>query len=171
MASKERAAFVTSASNVADRKSLSESDLPYSETVPDLYRWARDQAHHIRTGQFLLLDANGVADEVEDVGHAEYDKLESALAVLLQHMLKWDFQAERRSRSWDLTIEEQRARVQKQLKRNPSLQGKLREILIDAYASARRRAYGETDLPRDTFPVDCPYAWTDLTERPFTHAD
>ena len=92
-----------------------------------------------------------VADEVEDVGHAEYDKLESALTVLLQHMLKWDFQAERQLRSWDLTIKEQRARVEKQFKRNPSLKGRLDEIIVDAYASARRRAYAETDLPRGTF--------------------
>ena len=168
MATKDFATAAALPSSVADRKPSAEINPP---PIPDIYQWARDQARHIRAGQFHLVDAIALADEVEDVGHAEYDKLESALTVLLQHMLKWDFQAERRSRSWDLTIEEQRARMQKQLKRNPSLRGRLDDILSDAYPSARRRAYVETDLPRGTLPASCPYSWTDITERPFTHAD
>ena len=43
------------------------------------------------------------------MGAEQYDKLESALEVLLMHMLKWDHQPERRSRSWSLTIQEQQA--------------------------------------------------------------
>ena len=142
---------------------------PASEAQPiaDLYLWSRQQADWLRAGRFDLVDGLNVADEIEDVGHSEYDKLESALAVLLQHILKWDFQPERRTRSCVLTIEEQRARVSKQLKRNPSLKAKLDVILADAYGSAKRRAYSETELRDRTFPDVLAYDWIVITVRPF----
>ena len=42
------------------------------------------------------------------MGEEEYDKLESALRVLMLHLLKWDHQPDMRSRSWTLSIREQR---------------------------------------------------------------
>ena len=42
------------------------------------------------------------------MGEEQYDKLESALRVLMLHLLKWDHQPSMRSRSWTLTIREQR---------------------------------------------------------------
>lgn len=134
----------------------------------DLYQWSIEQASHLRAGRLDLVDIPNVADEISDVGHSEYDKLESALAVLLQHMLKWDFQVERRSRSRETTIEEQRARTLKQLKRSPSLKSKLDDILVDAFATARRSAYSETGLPKKLFPDACPYSWSDIMDRPCT---
>jgi hypothetical protein len=93
------------------------------------------------------------------------------LAVLLQHILKWDFQPERRSRSWELTIEEQRFCVARQLRKNPSLRAKIGEIKTDAFESAKRRAYIETKLARNTFPPACPYGWDEIMERPFAADD
>ncbi len=87
--------------------------------------------------------------------------------MLLQHLLKWDFQPERRSRSWELTIEEQRFRIARQLRKNPSLRPKRSEIIKDAFESAKRRAYIETKLARNTFPPLCPYDWDTMMERPF----
>ena len=43
------------------------------------------------------------------MGSNEYDKLESALRVLLMHMLKWDHQPDKRTRSWENTIAIQRS--------------------------------------------------------------
>ncbi|WP_158809162.1 DUF29 domain-containing protein [Beijerinckia sp. L45] len=144
-------------------------DTPKVSPPPaDLYQWSIEQASHLRAGRLDLVDILNVADEISDVGHSEYDKLERALAVLLQHMLKWDLQAERRSRSWETTIEEQRARTVKQLKRNPSLKSKLDDILVDAFATARRSAYSETGLPKKLFPDACPYSWSDVMDRRFT---
>ncbi len=42
------------------------------------------------------------------MGREQFNKLESALRVLLTHMLKWDHQPEKRSRSWSLSIRDQR---------------------------------------------------------------
>ena len=53
------------------------------------------------------------------MGEEQYDKLESALRVLMLHLLKWDHQPSMRSRSWTLTIREQRRRAERQLRKNP----------------------------------------------------
>jgi hypothetical protein len=53
----------------------------------DLHAWSREQARLLREGRLKEVDAENVAEEILDVGSNEYDKLESALRVLLLHML------------------------------------------------------------------------------------
>ena len=65
------------------------------------------------------------------MGEEQYDKLESALRVLMLHLLKWDHQPDMRSRSWTLSIREQRRRVLRQLRKNPGLKSRLDEALAD----------------------------------------
>src|SRR5271157_5220669 len=87
----------------------------------DLYSWALRQAELLRAGRLSEIDPAAIAEEIDDVGEAEYHRLESALRVLMLHLLKWDHQPDRRSRSWTLTVLEQRRRVQRQLRKNPGL--------------------------------------------------
>jgi hypothetical protein len=133
----------------------------------DIYGWAQRQAGLLRAGRLAEIDTENLAEEIESVGRAEYDKLESALRVLLSHMLKWEYQPERRSRSWALTIREQRNRLKKWLRHNPSLKGVLDELLIDAYADSILDAVRETDLPDDIFPETNPYDWAAITEQAY----
>jgi hypothetical protein len=77
----------------------------------DLYSWARRQAELLRAGRLMEIDAAAIAEEIDDVGEEEYDKLESALRILMLHLLKWDHQPNMRGRSWTLTMREQRRRV------------------------------------------------------------
>ena len=58
----------------------------------DLYSWARRQAELLRAGRFTEIDAVAIAEEIDDVGEEQYDKLESALRVLMLHLLKWNHQ-------------------------------------------------------------------------------
>jgi Domain of unknown function DUF29 len=133
----------------------------------DLHAWAQEQAALLRAGRLGEIDAANVAAELDDVGGEQFDKLESALRVLLTHMLKWDHQPERRGRSWEATIRVQRLHAAKVLRKNPSLKARLDEALADAWEAARIEASGETDLPLSVFPEACPYDWTAITERPF----
>jgi Domain of unknown function DUF29 len=143
------------------------SALPRAAYGGDLHAWAREQAALLRAGRLAEADAANIAEELDDVGNEQYDKRESALRVLFAHMLKWDHQPERRGRSWALTIRTQRRHVLKVLRKNPSLKASLGEALGEAYADARDEAAKETDLPLRTFPVDLPYAWDAILERPF----
>jgi len=131
----------------------------------DFYTWAVEQAALLRAGRLGEIDATCLADEIDDVGNAQYDKLESALTVLLQHMLKWDHQPGPRSRSWQNTIDEQRLRVLRQLARNPGLKGRLGEALADAYQYGRRRTSTETNMDLSVFPSELRYSFDAIMSR------
>jgi hypothetical protein len=144
---------------------------PLSPEAPlherDLHAWSVEQARLLKTRRLDQLDAENVAEEILDVGSNEYDKLESALRVLLMHMLKWDYQPERRTRSWQNSIAVQRGHALKQLRKNPSLRSRVEEATQDGYWAARLEASSETDLPVETFPETCPYSWDDILNRTF----
>jgi hypothetical protein len=121
----------------------------------DYYAWTQAQAKLLRDGKLAELDLGHLAEEIEDMGKSEKRALESRLEILLIHLLKWQFQAAFRGMSWELTIKEQRKRLAKHLKENPSLTAVLAESISDAYELAVIGATKETGL-RD-FPETCPY--------------
>ena len=133
----------------------------------DLYAWSREQARLLKEGRLDDVDAENVAEEILDVGRNECDKLESALRVLLTHMLKWDHQPVKRSRSWENTIAVQRDHVRRQLQDNPSLKSRTQEAVMHAFSDARRLASSETDLEVEVFPEACPYDWDTILTRTF----
>jgi hypothetical protein len=133
----------------------------------DVYGWALRQAALLRAGRISEIDVEHVAEEIESVGKSEYHRLVSAVRVLLIHMLKWDYQPERGSRSWTLTILEHRERLNESLGDSPSLKSRLDNALYAAYSQAKPAAARETDLPLKTFPPDCPYDWDAVNNRPF----
>jgi len=131
----------------------------------DLYSWAVEQAALLRAGRISEVDALNIAEEIDDVGNEQYSKLESALRVILLHLLKWDHQAERRSRSWWASITVQRKHVLRVLKKNPGLKPLIDEAIVEAYEDARIEAIAQTSLDGDEFPLDCPYTWQEIMER------
>jgi hypothetical protein len=132
----------------------------------DLYGWALEQAALLRAGRIAEADILNIAEEIDDVGNEQYDKLESALRIILLHLLKWDHQPERRSRSWWASISVQRKHVAKVLRKNPGLKPLVDEAVTEAYETARIEATAQTSLEEDTFPHDCPYSFSQITERP-----
>ena len=121
----------------------------------DFYTWTQQQAAFLRSGQWQDLDTNNLAEELEDMGRSEKRELQSRLEVLLMHLLKWEFQPNLRSRSWRLTLKEQRLRLHRHLQENPSLRSQCGQYLEQVYPLAVVRAEQETGL--ETFPEHCPY--------------
>ncbi|MGU3594195.1 DUF29 domain-containing protein, partial [Methylobacterium brachiatum] len=76
-------------------------------------------------------------------------------------------QPERRTRSWALSIAEQRKEAGFVLKDNPGLKRRLPEALDRAYSRARIEAAKETGLPLKRFPETCPYTRDEMLTRPF----
>jgi hypothetical protein len=130
----------------------------------DLYSWAVRQAELLRAGQLSEIDPVAIAEEIDDVGMEEYHRLESALRVVMLHLLKWDHQLDRRSRSGTLSILEDRRRVHRQLR--AGLKSQLDEALEGAYEDARLEAASETGLPLGVFPVRGPFDYAEIMERP-----
>lgn len=147
--------------NVAEEK----AGTPVTKEA-DLYSWAVRQAELLREGRLAEIDAAAIAEEIDDVGEEEYYRLESALRVLILHLLKWDHQPERRSRSWTLSILEHRRRAQRQLLRSPGLKSQLDDALTAAYEDARLEAASETGLPTRLFPATRPFDYAEIMERP-----
>jgi hypothetical protein len=95
----------------------------------DFYSWTLEQARLLREGQWAHIDRDNVAEEIESLGREQFNKLESSLRVLLIHMLKWDHQADRRSRSWVLSTESQRVVIEHVIDDNPGLKPRITEAL------------------------------------------
>lgn len=129
-----------------------------SDYETDFFAWAREQSALLRAGRWSEIDVEHLADEIEDMGKSEKRTLESRLEVLLMHLLKWQVQKDHRSNSWRRTIKDQRRRLDKHLRENPSLKAALLEVIEDVYPSAVVAAANETGLDDACFPVDCPYA-------------
>jgi hypothetical protein len=131
----------------------------------DFYSWAFRQAALLREGRFDELDIANVAEELETLGRMEFNSLVSALRVLTMHLLKWDHQPDRRSRSWALTIAGQREDLADVLKDNPGLKPRFGEALARAYRRARLEAANETGLDLEVFSASCPYDLAAITTR------
>ena len=128
----------------------------------DIVAWANEQARLLRAGRFDLLDLEHLAEEIEDVGRSEQRELANRMAVLLAHLLKWRHQPERRGRSWQRTIKEQRRGINYHLDETPSLKAKLNEAKWwdGVWADALLQAIQETGL--DSFPEACPWTVSEI---------
>ncbi|GJD95291.1 DUF29 domain-containing protein [Methylobacterium iners] len=144
-----------------------EAHAPSPRHDQDLYGWVEAQVALLHSGRTDALDLDNIAEELSDVGAAQYSRLEGALRVLLMHMLKWDQQPEMRTPSWIYSIMEQRRRYDRILKRSPSLNASVDEIRDDIYPISRNWASEECHLPVGEFPDRCPYTWDDILHRPF----
>lgn len=134
----------------------------------DAYGWAMAQARLIRERRFDQLDIENIAEEIEDVARSEQRAAESALRLIMLHILKWQYQPERRSRSWAGTIKIQRLHYGRQLRRNPGMKPQSEEMRAEAYELARVEAETETGLPLATFP-ETPLDWATILDAPFDH--
>jgi Domain of unknown function DUF29 len=123
----------------------------------DFYQWTHEQAELMKAGALSQLDIPNLIEEIESMGRSEKRELRSRLTVLLMHLLKWDYQPDRRSGSWKSTINTQRMDIDFVLKDNPSLKHNLEIVIDETYRVARQRAVDETGLPESVFPLSCPY--------------
>jgi hypothetical protein len=133
----------------------------------DVVAWANEQARLLRAGRFDALDIEHIADEIEDVGKSEKRELASRMAVLLAHMLKWQYQPGGRGNSWRRTIKEQRNRVGLCIEQTPSLKADLRLSVwwSDVWSDAVAKASEETGLGE--FPESCPWTFDQIMSPEF----
>lgn len=124
----------------------------------DFVVWLNAHAEFLRQGQWEQIDRDHLVEELEAMAKRERRELLSRLSVLIMHLLKWQFQASRRSRSWQNTIMTQRMDVLDVLADSPSLQPFLHERLPSVYAKARLQAEVETGMDAQQFPEQCPYS-------------
>lgn len=137
----------------------------------DFYTWTIEQAAALRAGQLADLDIDHLAEEIEDLGKEVFSKLRGSFRVILTHMLKWDHQPERRSRSWTTSIAVHRIDIEDVLTENPALRRRQDEAVAQAYRWARTKAAGEMKRRKETLPAACPYTLEDILTRDFEWPD
>jgi hypothetical protein len=129
----------------------------------DFGLWAEQMADLLASGRFSELDIENLVEEVRDLSKRERDRLLASLRLILHHLLKWDYQPQRRSRGWLGTIQRERANIRLYLDDSPSLRRYLTdESLFKLYAVACADAFRGTGLE---FPPVCPYGIEDILNR------
>ncbi|MGK7957000.1 MAG: DUF29 domain-containing protein [Crocosphaera sp.] len=123
----------------------------------DFVAWIEETTKLIKEKQFEKVDWNSVIEEIESLGKSDKRELKNRLAVLIQHLLKWQYQQNLRSASWKNTIDEQRNSITDLLDDSPSLKPYLTEIIHQSYSRGRKAAINETGLSTNTFPSECCY--------------
>ncbi len=132
---------------------------------PELYEadetaWLDAMVALLDAGRASDLDFPNLREYLHDMARSERREVVSRVVVLLAHILKWEFQPDKRSGSWRATIRHQRFELRQQAE--GVLRNHAEENLPRAYASAVEEAMDETGLSADSFPAECPYTLDQL---------
>jgi hypothetical protein len=74
----------------------------------DYGHWAEEMADLLAQGRFSELDIENLVEEVRDFSKRERDRLLSSLGLIVHHLLKCDYQSDRRFLSCLVTIQRER---------------------------------------------------------------
>lgn len=113
----------------------------------DYLQWLETTVEKLQSGDYGNVDWENLIEEIQDIGRSERQGLKSNLIVVLVHLLKWQFQLDRRSGSWEGSIIEHRRRIREAIDDSPSLQPYLESIFVECYLQAVKQAKAETQLP------------------------
>ena len=133
----------------------------------DFFAWTQRSAELLRQGRFAEVDAEHLAEEVEDLGKRDLRELNSRTQVLLMHLLKWKTQPAMRSTSWAGTIRTQRREIASLLRQSPSLRPKLAPEFATNYAETAVDASSDMGISRDQLPRDCRFNLDQTLDREF----
>jgi hypothetical protein len=129
----------------------------------DFYAWTEAAAACLRSPGELSRDLRvAIAEEIEDLGRSEERQVYGRLSLILMHMLKWEDQPLKRSRSWQHTLNVQRRDLARLLEKNHTLAARLDAMLPEAYARARDLAAAQTGLEPETFAEECPWSLEEI---------
>jgi Domain of unknown function DUF29 len=133
----------------------------------DFYAWTLEQSNFLKAGDFKQLDITNLAEEIESLGKQQRQELRNRLGVLMGHLLKWNYQPAKRSKSWRVTIEIQRRELASLLEDNPSLKPYLPEAINKGYQAGLDLTRLETPLDYEDLPETCPYTLEQLFDPGF----
>lgn len=133
----------------------------------DFNLWIEETAKTLKAGNFQALDLENLIEEIESMGRNNRREVRSRLIVLMFHLLKWKYQPEKQSNSWQYTIYEQRLQLRLIMEDSPSLKPFAQDILVKCYQEARKEAVKETKLPLSVFPPECPFTQEQILDHDY----
>ena len=133
----------------------------------DFYAWTLEQSQLLQKGDFNDLDITNLVEEIESLGKQQRQELRNRLGILIGHCLKWDYQPEKRNKSWKITIRSQRREIVQLLKENPSLKPYLAEAIVYAHEVGLDLVVKETPLDYGDLPAEPIYTLEQLLDPGF----
>lgn len=134
-------------------KKLIFSKKPVYDT--DFFAWTQTQAELLKKKDFSHLDLKNLIEEIETLGKSDKRALYSYLVCLLMHMLKIEFQKDKKTNSWMKNVSNSKLQIRLILKDSPSLNNYLQEVFVECYKDAVKEAVIETGLDKKNFPKEC----------------
>ncbi|MDG2991253.1 DUF29 domain-containing protein [Candidatus Synechococcus calcipolaris G9] len=125
--------------------------------LEDFSSWVNQTSQLLRERRWQEIDVPNLIEEVEDLGKSERRGIASQLTRLLLHLLKWQYQPQRRSDSWLDSITDARTQIELAIEDSPSLRSYPADQLAETYQRARRQAAKQTGIDASVFPETCPY--------------
>ena len=123
----------------------------------DFNLWIEQTITALKSGDLQTLDLDNLIEEIEAMTRSDKREIFNRLKVLIMHLLKCQYQPQKKTNSWIKTINEQRDQIELVLADSPSLRPYLTSKLEEIYKKAKRDAVTETKLTPETFPTDCPF--------------
>ncbi len=150
------------------------------ERLKELYHkdfplWAEINLQLLKEKAYELVDWENLLEEIEDMARSDLKACISYLAVILEHLYKWDklrsfAGGEKAGISWIKSINNARRKILAMLDVYPSLKNKLPYEVQTAWKFARREIetwLEDNDLDPEAFeiPENCPYTYEEAMNR------
>lgn len=139
----------------------------YPKHDEDFYGWAMANASLLKQGKIGEADMEYIIEELEEMVSSNECQLINRLAILISHLLKWQLQPDFRGRSWSGTIKEQRHRIKRLIKKNPSLNPKIYESVEEGFLDSKDLIEKETPIDLKLLPATCPYTFEQIMDDAF----
>ncbi len=147
----------------------------------DFYLWVQENLRLLKNKEYDLVDWENLLEEIEDMGQRYLDSATSFMAVILEHLYKWENFRDREDvgHSWIKSINNARNELDVIFERHPSIRKKSVEELPTAWRIAVKRLvrwfkedenknlakkYFGRLLTEKDFPQECPYTFEQVME-------
>jgi len=141
---------------------MTQTETPLADLyLEDETAWLEAMAERIQVGALTELDYPHLQEYLTDMAIRDRREVLTRLVILMMHILKWVYQPEKRSGSWQNTIFEQQLELSG-LVESGVLRNHAKATISDAYLKAVRGAKTQTGLPLSIFPAECAYSLEEL---------
>jgi hypothetical protein len=117
----------------------------------------------MQRGDLAMAEA-GIQELIDALSRSEKRALRSQIIRLMAHIIKWQTQPERRSRSWVATIRSARREIADIQEEMPSLN---RAVIEDAWSGYVEAAKDEAEAEMGRPPAVSSLSWHDVFERDY----
>ncbi|MGL5074378.1 MAG: DUF29 domain-containing protein [Waterburya sp.] len=120
----------------------------------DFNLWIEEIKIKIQNRDIDAMDWDNLLDEIDDMGASQKRALDSYMQRLIEHILKlkyWHSEVDRCRNSWMVEVTNFRSRINRMLKKNPSLKNYLGTEYDDIFRDAIKAMKIQFAMPEDNF--------------------